>query len=153
MKRALFLIVAVLLTSDYVIAQVTKVIVIYNDAITHTNIKAYLTYEMDTIVKEDVYYSVTSAAMWTGKMNTQIVYKGNLSQMLEFFKEVLSFAEVNKDNIGAYATIDENIYISITKIFGVKCVTIKNGPEVVNTNYRSINEAVIALENWIKNNK
>jgi hypothetical protein len=151
MKKIL-IIAAILFFSNFVRAQETKTIQIYDNGITHTNIKAIITYLDGNITKEDVYYTVTFAAMWTGKLSTVVVYNGNLMQMSNFLKSVLQFAEVNKDNIGASTKIEER-NVSMTKQFGIKCITIKIGSESINTNFKSINQALDELDKWIKENK
>ena len=151
MKKILPLIIA-LFFANYIRAQETKTIQIYNNGITHTNIKANITYIDGNITKEDAFYTVTYAAMWTGKLSTVVVYNGNLNQMSKFIKLVLQFAEVNKNNIGAATTI-EGRNISMTKEIGIKCITIKNGDESINTNFRSISKALEAIDKWIQENK
>ncbi len=149
--KKLFAILAVLFSLNLT-AQETKTIQIYNNGLTHTNIKANITYLEGNIIKEEVFYTMTAAEMWTGKMSTVIVYNGDLTQMTNFFKAVLIFAEANKDNIGAITKIEERD-VSMTKVAGIKCITIKHGDEKINTNFRSINKSIEALDNWILTNK
>jgi hypothetical protein len=151
MKKILITGIFIMLV-NIVWAQESKTIQIYNNNITHTNIKAILTYLDSTIIKDDVYYTVTYATAWTGRLNTVVVYNGDLEQMAKFLKLVLQFGEENKDNIGASIKIEGRI-ISMTKQFGIKCIAIKIGSESINTNFKSISQAAEELDNWIKENK
>ena len=132
--------------------QETKTIQIYENFLTHTNIKANISYLDGNITNEDVNYTVTYQAMWTAKMKTMVVYSGNLSETSGFLKEVMQFAELNKDSIGS-SIISEGRNISIAKKFGFKVITIKYGDESIHTNFKSIMQAFEALDKWIKENK
>ena len=46
-------------------------------------------------------YSVTTAAMWTGKLSTKIVYKGQYNAFINFMIQLFQFAEANKNNKGS----------------------------------------------------
>jgi len=120
-------------------------LVIYNNDITHDNIKADIFNNDTTFV-----YSVTTAAMWTGKSKTSIVYKGEKTDFLEFMNSLLEFAQTNKDNKGAKAKI-KDIEVESTKRMGIKCITIGSGKNATNTNYESISNAIEALRKWQAN--
>ena len=132
--------------------QETKTIQIYENFLTHTNIKANISYLNGNISNEDVYYTVTYKAMWTGKLKTMVVYSGNLTETSDFLSSVLQFSELNKDSIGS-SMIFEGRNISIAKVFGFKVTTIKYGDEGIHTNFKSIKQASEALDEWIKENK
>jgi hypothetical protein len=150
--KKLILLIAVLSIIYVAYGQETKTIQIYKNGITHTNIKANITYSNDTIIKEDAFYTVTYEEMWTTRMTTVVVYHGNLIQMSYFLKSILKFAEANKDNIGSYTRIEDRT-VSMTQIAGIKCITIKVGDESINTNFKSISDALYALDIWIIDNK
>lgn len=150
MKKLIYLLTVLFATSS-VIAQEIKTIEIYNNGITHTNIKANITYVDGKIKEENVFYTVTSAAMWTGKLSSIVVYNGNIAQMADFLRVVFQFAQANKDNIGATITI-EGRHVSMAKVMGIKCITIKTGDESVNTNLSSVSKALEALNKWMQKN-
>lgn len=151
MKRGFFILFTLLALVSLVRAQEINTFQIYDNAITHTNIKANITSLDGKITKENVCYTVTYAAQWTGKLKTVVVYNGDLTQMQNFLKSILQFADNNKDNIGASTKID-NRKVSMAKQWGIKCITIKIGSQKINTNHKSISKALEKLDNWIKEN-
>lgn len=145
--------VFMLVLSLTIYAQEVKTIEIYSNKMTHDNIKANITYgENNKIVKDEFFYTVTSEAMWTKKMNTVIAYSGSYDQICKFFTEVLRFADENKDNMKAIATIDGR-EISRKKVAGMKCIVIKNGDESTNTNIKSLTKALESLKKWKSENQ
>lgn len=119
-----------------------KSITIYNNGVTHDNISADI-FNNDTTFT----YSVSTAAMWTGKVSTKIVYQSNYNSFISFMLSLLSFAEENKNNKGAKTTI-HNINIESTKKLGIKCISIGEGDDINNTNYKSIKNAVESIIAW-----
>ena len=151
MKKILYSIVIMLLSFS-VYAQDVKTIQVYKNSITHDNIKANITYdENGKIVKDEFFYTVTTTAMWTGKPSTVIVYNGSYDQIHSFFTAILQFANENKNDMNAKATIDGR-EISRKKVAGIKCIVIKNGDESTNTNIKSLIKALESLEKWRKEN-
>lgn len=138
------LLLAFLLFLPIITHSQNKSIVIYNNGLTHDNIKADIFNNDTTYI-----YSVTTAAMWTGKRSTKIVYKGAYDNFMSFMIPLLQFAEENMDKEGAETIINE-IKIESTKKLGVKCISIGSGKDVSNTKYSSIKEAVGAIWNWRK---
>lgn len=119
-----------------------KSITIYKNGVTHDNISADI-FNNDTTFT----YSVSTAAMWTGKVSTKIVYQSNYNSFMSFMLSLLSFAEENKNNKGAKTTI-HNINIESTKKLGIKCISIGEGDDINNTNYNSIKNAVESIIAW-----
>ena len=122
-----------------------KSVNIYQNGLTHDNISADIFNSDTTYV-----YSVTTAALWTGKLSTKIVYKGNYNDFMNFMTHLFQFAEANKDNKGAKTKID-NINIESTKKAGVKCISIGDGKDASNTTYKSIKEALESTSSWKEN--
>lgn len=119
-----------------------KVEIIYNNGLTHTNVKADI-FQSDTTYL----YTVTDAKMWTGETSTKIIYKGNYDKFLSFLRTAVAFAEENRKNIGAQTEID-GIPVKITKKVGIRCVTFGSNGEIKNTNENSLKGAIEALEKW-----
>ena len=119
-----------------------KSVTLYNNGITHDNIKAEIFNNDTTYI-----YSVTTAAMWTGALSTKIVYKGNYNNFMAFMIPLLRFAEENQNNKGAKEVIN-GVNIESTKKIGVKCISIGGGKDINNTTYNSIKEAVEAIHSW-----
>ena len=94
-----------------------KSVTIYNNGLTHDNVSADI-FNNDTTYT----YSVTTAAMWTGKLSTKIVYKGQYNAFINFMIQLFQFAEANKNNKGAKAVIND-INVESTKKAGVKCIS------------------------------
>ena len=89
--------------------------------------------------------------MWTGKLSTKIVYKGQYNAFINFMIQLFQFAEANKNNKGAKAVIND-INVESTKKAGVKCISIGNGKDVSNTTYKSIKGALEAITSWKESN-
>ncbi len=137
---------------NIITAQEIKTIQIYNNNLTHTNIKANISYTNGEITKEEVYYTVAYAAMWTGRLSSVVVYSGNLEEMSFFLTEINKFSQANEKNLGADTTIMER-NVSINKVAGIKCIIIKYADESINTSFKAIDQAQTALNTWIKENK
>ncbi|ALJ62734.1 hypothetical protein BcellWH2_05536 [Bacteroides cellulosilyticus] len=140
------LIIILLLTSSIAIWGQNKSVTIYNNGLTHDNVSADI-FNNDTTYT----YSVTTAAMWTGKLSTKIVYKGQYNAFINFMIQLFQFAEANKNNKGAKAVIND-INVESTKKAGVKCISIGNGKDVSNTTYKSIKGALEAITSWKESN-
>lgn len=151
MKKISYLVIMLML-SFCMYAQKVKTVQIYKNATTHDNIKANITYnENGEMVKDEFFYTVSTTALWTGKLNTVIVYNGSYDQIHAFFTELLQFANENKDNMDVNTTIDGR-EITRKRVAGVKCIVIKNGDESTNTNIKSVTKALDSLEKWKKKN-
>ncbi|WP_346998915.1 hypothetical protein [Bacteroides cellulosilyticus] len=140
------LIIIILLMSSITIWGQNRSVTIYNNGLTHDNVSADIFNNDTTYI-----YSVTTAAMWTGKLSTKIVYKGQYNDFTNFMIQLFQFAEANKDNRGA-KTVINNINVESTKKAGVKCISIGNGKDVSNTTYKSIKGALEAIISWKESN-
>ena len=145
-------IVLILAFFNVISAQEIKTVQIYNNNITHTNIKANITYVNGEITKEEVFYTVAYAAMWTGRLTSVVVYTGNLEEMSYFLNEINKFAQANAKNLGA-ETLIAGRNVSVNKVSGFKCIIIKYADESINTNFKAIDQAAATLNTWIEEHK
>lgn len=137
-----YFITILILICSYVAYGQSKRLVLYNNALTHDKILVNILNSDTTYI-----YSVSTKAAWTGKLSTKIVYQGNYEDFLSFMIPLLSFAEDNRDNIGATAII-RDIPVKSTKVLGIKCISIGEGDEINNTKYSSIKECVESVFSW-----
>ncbi len=151
MKKVIMILTVILFAQGSLSAQGSKIETIFDSYFTHTKLSAYIFYENGKISKEEIYYTVTDAAMWTGKLSTTIIYHGTPAQMVDFLEEILQFAEKNKNQIGV-STIIEERKISMTKKIGIKLITIRIGKKNKNTTYKDLQNALKMLKEWVKNN-
>lgn len=139
-------ILLLLLCSLHSFAQ-NESVVIYNNNITHDNLKANI-YKGDTTY----IYTVSIAAMWTGKVSTKIIYEGNYDSFISFIEPLVKFADKNKDNLGIKTSI-QGIVVESTRKYGTKCIAIGSGDDITYTRYKSLKKMVDALDMWLHKNR
>lgn len=137
-----YFITLLMLLSSYIAYGQSKRLVLYSNGLTHDKILVNILNSDTTYI-----YSVTTKAIWSGKVSTKIVYQGNYEDFLSFMIPLLSFAKDNINNIGAKTEICD-IPIESTKKAGIKCISIGIGENINNTKYSSIKECVEAVFSW-----
>lgn len=146
MKKLVLLITFAFFTG-LAIAQ-TKTVTIYENGLTHTNIKADITYNSSgQITSSTAYFTVSVAEMWTNAIKTTIVYSGTLADMKKFVASIDKFATENRDIKNAQTTICGKT-VQLKRVMGVKCIVITSGSETINTNFTSISEALAELNKY-----
>ena len=136
-----------MLFNTIILAQ-TKTVTIYKNSLTHTNIKADITYNSaGQITNSTAYFTVSVTEMWTNAIKTTIVYSGTFADMKKFVASIDKFATENRDIKNAQTAICGKT-VQIKRVMGVKCIVITSGSETINTNSTSISEALAELNKY-----